>query len=285
MYQVETISKKNPFKKVNEDLVGNYKNVFWLLDGASIPSNVNSLKEVSTSQFVRTIDEGIRLNLKLDESINLKDLITASVQYALNKLHKDIDNKSTEMVMPSSTIVMVRLLDQTIEYFILGDSYFILKNDYNILVEFDDRLKNIAVPIRRKIKNVLIEGKGYTSNELINLKKLLVEEENNNRNKVDGYWIISNNLQAIENGIYNSISIENTSNITLFLMSDGFARAFSTFRVFKSWDEFITYINEKGLSSCVDLVRRYEEMDPEGIKYPRTSKSDDASALVLTVTT
>ena len=48
-----------------------------------------------------------------------------------------------------------------------------------------------------------------------------------------------------------------------------------------TWEELLALLDENGLDELLRQVRAAEAVDPEGRQWPRTKRSDDASAVYL----
>ena len=108
---ISTFTNKNPDKLHNEDLVGTYDNVFWLLDGASHPKTSNS--PLSTQRYVHLLSQKIIETLQTSSTgATLQQIIAASIKKIAEFIKHEYSSTSA---FPSSTIVMVRINDNEIE--------------------------------------------------------------------------------------------------------------------------------------------------------------------------
>ena len=64
------------------------------------------------------------------------------------------------------------------------------------------------------------------------------------------------------------------------LLSDGFARAVTIFGLYDGWQKLLSALVLDGPTPCVGALRSAEDADPQGLRFPRTSQSDDASVVV-----
>jgi hypothetical protein len=48
-----------------------------------------------------------------------------------------------------------------------------------------------------------------------------------------------------------------------------------------TWEELLTLLDENGPEELLRQVRAAEAVDPEGRQWPRTKRSDDATAIYL----
>ena len=64
------------------------------------------------------------------------------------------------------------------------------------------------------------------------------------------------------------------------LLSDGASRLVDPFRL-ATWEELLALLDESGPDELLHQVRAAEAVDPEGRQWPRTKRSDDATAVYL----
>ena len=63
-------------------------------------------------------------------------------------------------------------------------------------------------------------------------------------------------------------------------LSDGASRLVDPFEL-ATWEELLALLDENGPDELLRQVRAAEAVDPEGRQWPRTKRSDDASAIYL----
>jgi hypothetical protein len=64
------------------------------------------------------------------------------------------------------------------------------------------------------------------------------------------------------------------------LLSDGASRLVDLFEL-ATWEELLALLDETGPEELLRQVRAAEVVDPEGRQWPRTKRSDDATAVYL----
>ncbi|MBH8586385.1 MULTISPECIES: protein phosphatase 2C domain-containing protein [unclassified Thermoactinomyces] len=282
--KIRSLTNKNPHKLENEDLIGWYKNYYWVLDGASVPKGLNVPMEISTGWYVSKLNEGIiRAISSLREPFDLKDILRFAINYILeNSTIKQFRN-SGDIILPSSTIGMVKIEENFLQYMVLGDSLILSDVDQQIRCFTDERLKQIGRDMRNEINKLLKLGNGYQSNSVNKIKLDLVKLESSLRNTEEGYWIASEDPKAAEKAYTGKIFFEKNKDKHVLLMTDGFARAVTTLELFYSWKDMLYFITENGLEPCLERIRKTEKNDPNGQYYPRFKQFDDASALLLKI--
>ena len=66
------------------------------------------------------------------------------------------------------------------------------------------------------------------------------------------------------------------------LLSDGASRLVDPFGL-ATWEELLALLDENSPEELVRQVRAAEAVDPEGRQWPRTKRSDDATAVYLLI--
>jgi hypothetical protein len=64
------------------------------------------------------------------------------------------------------------------------------------------------------------------------------------------------------------------------LLTDGASRLVDPFQL-ATWEELLALLDENGPDELLRQVRAAEAVDPEGRQWPRTKRSDDATAIYL----
>lgn len=196
----ETIIKaqlnKKPQKEHSEDLIGFEKNVFWLLDGATMPKELSS---ISVVEYTKNLSNAIRKNAYLNHPQEI-------LKKAIVEMKREYKNSITD-INPSSTVIIV-CFGKEIEYGVLGDSTLYIVNGDEEIVVTDRRLQNIANKERIEFQH---------NSTLENRKKLIIKE-NEYRNQKNGYYIAEFNPIAAQEMICGAIT---NANQDVLLMSDG----------------------------------------------------------------
>jgi hypothetical protein len=98
------------------------------------------------------------------------------------------------------------------------------------------------------------------------------------RNRPGGYWVAAADPQAASQAVTGSLPA--TSLQRAVLLSDGASRLVDLFEL-ATWEELLALLDESGPDELVRQVRMAEAADTEGRQWPRTKRSDDATAVYL----
>ena len=263
----------------NEDLAVVEGACAWVLDGASAPKDPADCS-LDTSWYVQ------RLSTALTDALRHSDCyLTAALAQAISRVASE--HKATcscpGNAAPSATVALVRRRGDATDFLVLGDSTVLLDLGTSVDCYSDKRLANVAPDIRRQIRIQLAKGSGYDDPRLVALRSKLVQAERALRNTEAGYWIASLDPQAASHSLAGAapIGIHPGEVRSAALLTDGLGRSVTHLGIHKTWDALLRALLEAGPHSCIDAVRAAETSDPKGHRFPRTTGSDDASAIAL----
>lgn len=267
-----------PGNDINEDIATVNGKSAWVLDGATGLNNKNLIDNQSDAKwFVNEWDNYLKNNINnLDK--DLKQIATEGIIKIREKFFSQNDLKIEPIDLPSSGIVLIRWDEREIEYFILGDCTLFYKLESGFIKEIkDESLQMLDNQVIDKMKRIMLNGKGIKEAREEVHDNLVSNRLQMNTNK--GYWILGFDEEAIKHSIYNKIKI-NDKNIELLLMSDGFSALFNTYKYIDKYNIF-NELETNNLNQLYNVLRKIEDEDKDGFKYPRFKKSDDASAIYL----
>lgn len=284
-YNLSIATRKKPNKIFNEDLVGFSNNMYWLLDGATIPENQEILNGCDAVWLVKQISYHLNINSLNSEEKSLEEILEISLKGVQNDFFTKTAltmEQTKNHYIPSATLVLIRVLDNYIEYLVLGDSTLLIETDLSFVEITDKRLKSVAIDERKAIVDLVATGISYNHKNVHELHKKLVAKEQALLNVEGGYWMSSIEPNASKHALYGKIGFSRNARIAL--LSDGLTRAYTHFPICDSWESLLNYLKIYGVESCILKVRDYENEDSTGITYKRTKSSDDASGLYLEIT-
>lgn len=102
----------------------------------------------------------------------------------------------------------------------------------------------------------------------------------NRMNTMEGSWAFSPDANCADHA--QSLAFAAPSGTHMLLVSDGFLALASDYLRYDA-DTLLEAAVSKGLRALYNELRAIEDTDPEGRKYPRFKKSDDATAVLLQV--
>jgi len=269
------------YKLHNEDVYGATDNSYWIMDGALSLNRTKYTDDFSDvvwmvkwwqnylkkhlDQFEKTIktilEEGmIQLNHDFSKFANIDDL------YKLDRA--------------SAGIGIVRINNENLESFVLGDVEINLKTEKEIITLVDNKVEELDNKVMEMIFNNPhrereFAFKGYTVEELDVLR-----ENRSKMNSEDGYYILEHDVNAIQNGIYREYRLDNIKEI--LMMSDGFSSIHNKYDLL-SVEDLLAKSKNEGMKPLLKMIRDVEESDPKIETYKRLRRHDDATAVYINV--
>jgi hypothetical protein len=181
---------------------------------------------------------------------------------------------------PYASMMFVRAADGHLDALWYGDCGAFVKRpgeDVEVVGEaFDKR----AAEARRVA--MLANAKGLPPAAGINRPEFMsaLRAARNTVNTEKGGWLFGPHSQAADHA--RGKAIEAPSGTLLLLASDGFLALASDYGLYDA-NTLVAAAEKIGLESLGAELRALESTDPEGVKYPRFKKSDDATAVLLRV--
>jgi hypothetical protein len=93
-----------------------------------------------------------------------------------------------------------------------------------------------------------------------------------------GYWVAAADPQAASQALTGSLPSKTLHRAVM--LSDGASRLVDPFGL-ATWEELLALLDESGPEELLRQVHAAEAVDPEGRQWPRTKRSDDATAVYL----
>lgn len=265
--------------RVNEDIAYAENNYGWVIDGATGLNKTNLTgSKGDVYWFVNEWNNYLKDNI-LDKSKDIKEIVSKGMDFIGNKFNKISSLKYPDKVdLPAASIAIIRINNNKVEYFLLGDCTLIVENNNGkssiIKQTLLDKLDNIAKAEMNKL--MLNEGISFIEarqriNPLLIKHRLL-------KNTPEGYWTLGFDRNAVENSLYGYLDLEECKKA--LLMSDGFSAIFDNYKYIEA-DNLISIIEKQGLHQVYKTIRLIENEDSDVVKFPRFKKSDDSSAVIF----
>ncbi|MGY0236553.1 hypothetical protein [Longispora urticae] len=242
----------------NEDWAGATSRVAVVLDGLTEAAETGCVH--GTPWFVAQL--GWRLS-GAGESVPLDEVLRVAIR-DVALLHRD----TCELGHPGSpgcTVAMVRERGDEVDYLVLSDATVVLDVGDEPLVVCDKSVENF---FRDK---AAVAGQARGGQPLYDL----IQAQQKIRNQPGGYWIAQTDPSAASHARVGTVSGVRGA----LLMSDGAALLAAEFGVL-TWAELVEVGYSQGPSALIALTREWEDRDPEGVRWPRYKRRDDATAVV-----
>ena len=257
-------------RALNEDFIAATTQLVILLDGASVPEGLETGCRHGTAWYVARLGTRLLEELTAQPSQLLTDALATAI-HGVAGLHADtceLDHPGA----PSAALALLREADETVDYLVLADTTILLDATSDFLVVSDDRLAQVAVTEHSAMHQ---EATGTVSHQRRYAD--LVTELRRHRNQAKGYWVASSTPDAAYQALTGSIQRLELRRAAL--LSDGATRLADRFGVM-AWPRVFDLLDREGPSSLIMQTREAESSDPNGRRWPRSKRHDDASAVI-----
>jgi hypothetical protein len=268
--QVTFATEPAPGGAVNEDFIVVTDRVVILLDGASVPQGLETGCRHGTAWYVARLGTQLLKQLTDQPDQALTDALACAIQ-TVTSLHADtcqLDHPGG----PSAAVALLREADQTVDCLVLADTTILLDEPAGIQVISDDRLAQVAVTehsaMHREATGSLSHQRRYAD---------LVTELRRHRNQAEGYWVASSTPDAAYHALTGSIPRAELRRAAL--LSDGATRLADRFGIL-AWPHLFDVLDREGPYPLIAQTREVESSDPEGRRWPRSKRHDDATAVL-----
>lgn len=264
---IEKITRKS--HQYNEDRFLIQKDFVMVMDGATSLDKSN-LKPTSGSYLVNKIKSDLP-KLKGD-IISRLDIIAKDIYKTLED-----SNGMDSRILPSAGLSWVEFQQNEIIVHTIGDceASIVTKDNkvirivINDLLKLDDIAINELIEISKKENISIKEARPKISNTLVRHRLLM--------NKENGYSIFT--PSANPNFKYSTTIFKKSDIKEMYLYSDGFSDAFTTFKLYSSPEAmFSKSIN---INNVVKEIVKKSQEDKSYNKYPRFKLIDDITVVKI----
>jgi hypothetical protein len=240
-----------------------------VLDGLSAPDGTGTGCRHGTPWFVSQLGQRL-LTLASDPTRSLVDALAEAIRQVAG-LHPDCD--LTHPGTPSATVVLLRALDERADYLALADAVLLLDTADGLKVVSDERVNQLATK-ERAAANRVPAGSALKLRRRVQLTRALRRA----RNQPGGFWVAAADPRAATQAVTGSLPGKDLHRAVL--LSDGASRLADLFEL-ATWEELLALLDASGPDELLRQVRAAEAVDPQGRQWPRTKRSDDATAVYL----
>jgi hypothetical protein len=263
---VHFLGLTNPSDGENEDWLACSSDLIVVLDGATVRTETGCSH--GPAWFSRKLGAAT-IGHAASRSRALPDVLSDAIR-DVAALHSDTCDLS-DPAAPSAAAAIVRVEDDTIRYLVLGDVTIAAEVAGEVVAISDDRVSYTALEQRQEADSFLI-GTPEKRAAMQRMKK----GELAAKNTTGGYWIAGSDPSAPGHAVTGEWRISDVTRLAV--MTDGAARLVNLFRR-ASWRGTLDLLKTGGPERLISDVRRIENADPDGQRYPRNKKSDDASVV------
>ncbi|MFI6889917.1 protein phosphatase 2C domain-containing protein [Streptosporangium canum] len=263
----ETLSGSS--ERPNEDWVAANPTSVIVLDGVTAPRVTEHGCHHSVDWFTQNL--GGRLLMLLSEDVDMSTALATAIDQVAS-LHQDTCTLDSPGV-PAAAVAMLRRRDDTVDYLVLADAVIVLDSEDGIQVVSDTRVEQAAPEALARTREETIG----TPEHQAAVARMSVEQLRK-RNVPGGYWVAAAEREAAFRAFTGQIPAAGLRRVAIF--TDGASRAVDTFEGM-DWDTCLNFLQENGPRGLISYVRKIEAEDPEGRRWPRFKKSDDATVAMV----
>ncbi|MEV0329094.1 hypothetical protein AB0H63_21995 [Micromonospora echinospora] len=173
---------------------------------------------------------------------------------------------------PSAAVSILRVNGSLWEYLVLGDiSLVIDRPTGGPTVVTDTRVDSTARSERDEADRHLI-GSPEKQAALLRMKHAELAA----RNQPGGFWVATAVPSAADHAIVGSVPVDEVRRLAV--LTDGAARIVDLFGAL-DWSGALDSLSAHGPAELIRQVRTLEGADPQGARWPRNKRSDDATVV------
>jgi len=240
----------------NEDFVIAENGVVVVLDGVSQWYTTESGCYHGTVWYVQNL--GTRLIRHASGTEPLRSAIGAAIA-DVAALHEN----TCDLAHPWSPAATVAVLRDgaEVEYAVLADCVVVLETAHGTEVHTDDRLARLGERAERLDADEELLRHARTGYHGL-------------RNVPGGYWVASADPAAGDQAVTGSVPREALHRAAL--LTDGASCMVETYRA-TDWTGLLDLCASAGPAGAIEEVRKLERADPDGERWPRDKRHDDAT--------
>ena len=254
----------------NEDFVVATTDLAVVVDGAGIPFGGCSH---GVAWYARQLGARTLAALVTSPELPLTEGLAAGIS-AVADLHRDTCDL-TSPGTPCAAVGILRVGPTTVDTLALSDVSVTVDLDTGIEVTCDLSIEEI-----NGTEPDTVAGMQFGTAEHAAALAALVKRQTATRNQADGWWVAAADPDAAQHAQTASYPRAAARRASAF--SDGATRPVDQMMVY-DWMAYMDLLEKLGPASLIAHVRRIENDDPLGTRYPRTKRHDDASVAHCTI--
>jgi hypothetical protein len=266
--QVTLASRRSPDATSNEDFIAATHTAVVVIDGASVPPGLGTGCIHGTAWFARRLGTQLLALLSTEANRSPADSLAQAITDVAT-LHADTCDLG-HPGSPSATVAILREKPDAVDCLVLGDTTVLLEEPTGIRILTDDRLENVAAGQHRAMHQ-------HTTGSADHDRSFaeLVTEQRRHRNQPDGFWVASTDPAAAQHALTDTVPRGGLQRAAV--LSDGATRLVDRFGLL-DWPSFLGILAQQGPDAIIQRVQAAEASDPDGQRWPRGKRHDDASA-------
>ncbi len=248
----------------NEDFVVATPDIAIVVDGAGIPFGGC---HHGVAWYARQLGVNTLGALTRDAGLPLVEGLAAGID-SVAALHRgtcDLSNPGT----PCAAIGILRLGTDQIDVLALSDVSVVVDLDTGLQVTCD-----LSIEVLSGTEPEAVAGHRFGTPGHVEALTALVARQTATRNRRDGWWVAAANPEAAyhaHTAIFTRAAMRRAS-----VFSDGATRPVDQMARYE-WPEYLDLLDKTGPAGLIAQLRAIEMSDPDGDRFPRTKRHDDAT--------
>jgi hypothetical protein len=271
--RVELSSAPGDLRRPNEDWVGATDRICVVVDGAGTPPALASGCIHGVAWYSSQLGVAALRHAQSGEE-RLSDVLAHAIA-DVAELHSptcDLAHPGT----PSAAIAITRRSDSSaealVDYIVLADCSVVIAGGAHAEIITDRREAAVGERFRTSGMWSRIDSEGHQDEIAAYMASM-----RSVRNRPGGFWVAAADPAAAYEAIRGTRELDDHSVVAL--MSDGASRPIDLFEQMTP-ESFVHVLDTRGPDALIEEIRRTELTDPEGTRWPRAKRHDDASIVV-----
>jgi hypothetical protein len=253
----------------NEDFVIATPSIAVVVDGAGIAYGGC---HHGIAWFSRQLASRTLTTLLDSPDVPLTDALAAGIEAVANQHRHTCD--LTDPGTPCAAVGILRVGPQNVDMLSLSDVTVVTETTDGPVTTCDLAIEEIS-----GTEPTAVMGLTFGMPEHDAALAQLVERQTASRNRVGGWWVAAADPEAAYHAQTMSVPASARSGCAAVL-SDGATRPVDQMAIY-GWPEYLELLSKLGPDGLIAHVRGIESSDPDGARYPRTKRHDDASVAVI----
>ncbi|WP_156937667.1 hypothetical protein [Haloglycomyces albus] len=263
MIHISMATSGGSVTKQNEDYFIYGDSFAVIIDGVTARTDTGCIH--GTSWYARNLGTQLAELLPSDDLQNALHRAITKVA-ALHQDSCDLENVAT----PAGAVGIFQIRNDTIcDWLLLGDVSLAIRDQNNVWVQTDKRGR-VPTPFAQAEADKYSIDDPRKQPALMEMKRSELES----RNTSSGFWVADSHPRVASMAMNGSQKF--SSGAQFILATDGVARLVDVFGTC-TWEQIFESVDQLGPTAILREVRKQEETDPVGARWPRNKKSDDAT--------
>lgn len=277
---LEGLSIAGSKDRENDDAMGATATIAFVLDGVSSLADPPLMKGKSDAAWVAHLARDLLLKHPPGVASDIPGFIRKVAREITARFEAERSRPpAARYELPWTTLSMIAVEPGRLHIAFVGDS--------RVLVEAsDDSVHNYGITPSRGASETKLAQKMISAGKGLGvdaIRQTVIQDLQRSRemvNMVEGFWLLGADERVGEHLQMATLVLSGPA--TVLLATDGFYALTEDYKHYGD-RELIATSQVVGLKTLARELRHIEDSDPDGKRYPRMKKSDDATALLVRV--